>query len=209
MGLPAFLTSLPDSELLEIRNQGSCITTSSHSLVYSRGSINVYSFPQLLPPPIPCIETLRTDGQTTGQRPPENKFVSETNKPQIRGKAGCMVGKFPASSCPCPGCLCSFSAPSSSFPLLNCPQKIVPGSRTVDLPYEFLLPCLCIEVSRGKGVRGPLVHGSTPRPPRQHSWSSVSPLSLVLKGLVLMRCWWRLVPGNSEPHTGSEVEVYC
>ncbi|KAJ1069171.1 hypothetical protein K5549_000482 [Capra hircus] len=26
-------------------------------------------------------------------------------------------------------------------------QKIVPGSRTVDLPYEFLLPCLCIEAS--------------------------------------------------------------
>ena len=41
MGLSAFLTSLPDSELLEIRDQGSCITTSSHSLAYSRGSINV------------------------------------------------------------------------------------------------------------------------------------------------------------------------
>ncbi|XP_070311664.1 interleukin-17 receptor E isoform X2 [Odocoileus virginianus] len=26
-------------------------------------------------------------------------------------------------------------------------QKIVPGGRTVDLPYEFLLPCLCIEAS--------------------------------------------------------------
>ncbi|KAI4553926.1 hypothetical protein MJT46_016106 [Ovis ammon polii x Ovis aries] len=26
-------------------------------------------------------------------------------------------------------------------------QKIVPGSRAVDLPYEFLLPCLCIEAS--------------------------------------------------------------
>ncbi|XP_059736007.1 interleukin-17 receptor E isoform X5 [Bos taurus] len=26
-------------------------------------------------------------------------------------------------------------------------QKIVPGSHTVDLPYEFLLPCLCIEAS--------------------------------------------------------------
>uniref|UniRef100_A0A8C5Z8B5 Interleukin-17 receptor C/E N-terminal domain-containing protein n=1 Tax=Marmota marmota marmota TaxID=9994 RepID=A0A8C5Z8B5_MARMA len=31
-------------------------------------------------------------------------------------------------------------------------QKIVPGGHTTDLPYEFLLPCLCIEVSRGKCV---------------------------------------------------------
>ena len=41
MGLPAFVTALPDSELLEIRDQGSFIAMSSHSLAYSRGSINV------------------------------------------------------------------------------------------------------------------------------------------------------------------------
>ena len=34
------------------------------------------------------METLRADGQTTGQRSPEKKFVSERNKPQLRGKAG-------------------------------------------------------------------------------------------------------------------------
>uniref|UniRef100_A0A8C8WQ87 Interleukin-17 receptor C/E N-terminal domain-containing protein n=1 Tax=Panthera leo TaxID=9689 RepID=A0A8C8WQ87_PANLE len=29
-------------------------------------------------------------------------------------------------------------------------QKIVSGGHAVDLPYEFFLPCLCIEVSRGE-----------------------------------------------------------
>lgn len=77
---------------------------------------------------------------------------------QIRGKVGYVVTTVPVFSCRFPGCLCSFSGPSSSLPLLLCPQKIVSGGCTVDLPYEFLLPCLCIEVSRGEGVGGPWLH---------------------------------------------------
>lgn len=37
-----------------------------------------------------------------------------------------------------------------SFPSVIYQQKIVSGGHTADLPYEFLLPCMCIEVSTGK-----------------------------------------------------------
>lgn len=46
---------------------------------------------------------------------------------------------------------------------------------TVDLPYEFLQPCLCIEVSREKVW---VVHG-----PKSCGWSNTAPGSQVLEGL--------------------------
>lgn len=39
---------------------------------------------------------------------------------------------------------CLFSSPFVIYQ-----QKIVSGGHTADLRYEFLLPCMCIEVSTG------------------------------------------------------------
>lgn len=51
--------------------------------------------------------------------------------------------------------------PSCLRPLLLPQQKTVAGGHTSDLPYEFLLPCLCVEVSGGRCVGCPQVPGQT------------------------------------------------
>ncbi|OWK02857.1 hypothetical protein Celaphus_00010321, partial [Cervus elaphus hippelaphus] len=109
-----------------------------------------------LPPPSP-LENPRSAGLTHGKRAlcfQDGSFTGRSAQiPHHTQPAPPLPPKpWRAWWCHCPHCWCLHlgsgpSGPSSSLPLLNCPQKIVPGGRTVDLPYEFLLPCLCIEAS--------------------------------------------------------------
>lgn len=84
--------------------------------------------------------------------------------PGVRGAAPALPPAGNGSGCPLPG-LPAMLPPQLTLPL--CPQVLVPGGRHISLPYEFLVPCLCIEVRR------PPLQLPSPSLPVQHGQAEV------------------------------------